>query len=479
MWYMRDVRTVLLLLVAASPLLGQDGARRVILLGKTQLLDGARAYPAFCKANAGRKRSDLRRETIAALKRIASEEQPAVLEALGNPAGARRLWLVNAIAVSLTPGQIEKARALVKFVYPAGPMPALDNPGKVEAVLEPVERKPFAWKGKKIPWNLKMLHVPDAWKKEQVTGEGVVVAMMDMGVNYLHEDLRSNIWINRKEIANNGKDDDGNGYVDDLYGFNFASMKAEVRARGRRQHGSLTSSVVAGDGTGGTITGVAPRARLMAMIAGSGNYVATVAFQYALGNGADIVNMSFSQPGLGHARGLWRLMAEHASCAGLILVSGAGNFPNVKVPVQIRIPEGIPCVICAGGVTRKKKFARFTSQGPVEWRSVKFYEDHPMPKGLVKPDVCALPGPKIGLISVEDSGYLPENNGRRGNSLSAPHVAGVCALILSANPELTPWRVKEILEKTATDIRPRGKDNRTGAGLVHALRAVKAARTSR
>ncbi|MHC4579661.1 MAG: S8 family serine peptidase [Planctomycetota bacterium] len=469
----------LLLLTVCAVAAAQEAAEEVVVLGRTQLLAGGKAFDEFCRAHAARKRSALRAEIVAKLKAIAAEEQPAILQALGSPAGARSLWIVNAVVVRLTPAQVQRARGLapVKYVYPAGVVPAKGDAGTVEHVLKPTERAPFSTKRKQISWNVKRLHVPEVWRKLSITGEGVVVAMLDQGVNYLHEDLRGNMWINAGEVANNGKDDDGNGYVDDLYGFNFARLRAEVRARGPRQHGSWTSSVVAGDGTGGQITGVAPRARIMALIGFGGAYNAARAFEYALANGADIVNMSFSIPGLGQTRGLWRLMAEHATCAGLVLVSGAGNFQQqAKVPVQIRIPEGIPCVICAGGVTERLKVPRFVSLGPVEWGSVAFYEDYPMPKGLTKPDVCAFPGPKIGLISAKDEGYLPDSNQRRGNSLSAPHVAGVCALILSANRELTPWRVKEILEQTAKDLPPRGKDNRSGAGLVHAYRAVRAAR---
>ena len=172
-------------------------------------------------------------------------------------------------------------------------------------------------------------------------------------------------------------------------------------------------------------------------------------------------------------------MAEQATCAGLVLISGAGNFPGQPLPVQIRIPEGIPCVICVGGVTKKFKFARFTSQGPVEWSKVKFYEDYPMPKGLIKPDVAAFPGPGTGLLKPGLSGYQPDNNRFRGNSLSAPHVAGVCALVLSANSELTPWRVKEILETTARDLGPKGKDTKFGAGLVNSQAAVRAAKNAK
>jgi len=462
------------LLLLALPVAAQD--RDVLVLGRTQLLADARAFDAFCKANAKTKRSKLRAEVVARLKKIAADEQPGILAALGNPKDARGLWIVNAVVARLDAAAIAKAREsqLVKWVYPAGRVVPMGDAGKVAEVLEPAERKPFSTEGKTIPWNLEMLHAPGAWKRG-ARGDGVVVAMFDAGLNYSHTDLRNNMWINAGEIANNGKDDDGNGYVDDLYGFDFAAGKAEVK-NPQVHHGTLTSSIVAGDGSGGTITGVAPRARLMALIASGGPWNAARAFQYALEEGADVVNMSFSIPNLGDVRGLWRLMAEQATCAGLVLVSGAGNFPKEPLPEQIRIPEGIPCVICVGGVNRNRQFARFTSQGPVEWGKVKFYEDFPMPDGLVKPDVAAFPGPGAGLVLPGDSGYQPANNRFRGNSLSSPHVAGVCALVLSVNRDLTPWRVKAILESTAEDLPPKGKDNRTGAGLVNAEAAVAAAK---
>ncbi len=454
-----------------------------LVLGKTQLLGGPAGYPDFCKANDAKTRSALRNETVARLKAIATKEQPAILAAIGNPKDARSLWLVNAVVARLDAKQVAAARAAdcVLWTYPAGLVPAAPaSHDKVSEVLKrrKKKRRAFSMRGKEIPWHLDALNVPKAWKELGHTGEGVVVASFDHGINYRHEDIRRNVWRNPDEKPNNGRDDDKNGFVDDLYGYNFARMTPEVLDRSGRAHGALTSSCVVGDGTGGTVTGAAPRARAMALIAMGGPWNACNAFQYALEEGADVVNMSFSIPNLGHTRGLWRLMAEHACAAGLVLVSGAGNFQKqAKIPVQIRIPEGIPCVICVGGLNRERQVPGFVSLGPVEWSRVKFYEDYPMPEGLIKPDVCAFPGPGITMIQGQGkSGYLGESNKRRGNSLSAPQAAGVIALMLSANPELTPWRVKAILEATAVDLEAKGKDPRTGAGLIDAYAAVKAAK---
>jgi len=459
------------------------GARPVIILGQTQLLETPGGFDAFCKANAGRKRSELRDEVIAKLKAIADAEQPTILEAIGNPGNVRRLWIVNAVATTLTPEQIQTVAKLpeVKYIYPdRGRFRPGKGSGKVTQVLKPGKREPFTTEGKKVPWNLEKIGAVACWKELGITGEGVIVASIDAGANYLHSDLKQAVWINENEVPNNGKDDDNNGYVDDYYGFDFGAMSPKVIARGpgpRQQHGTLTAGIAVGDGTGGTVTGVAPRARVMLLKAFQGGHTSTaLSFQYALEHGASLASMSFSIPNLGHVRGLWRMMSDHAVCAGLVTISGAGNFQRLPIPVQMRIPEGIPSVICAGGVMPPKmKVPRFCSLGPVEWSKVKFFNDYPMPKGLVKPDVCGFPGPRYPTLGFKNTSYVDPNNRIQGNSFSAPHIAGVVALVFSANPELTAWRVKEILEATATDVGPKGKDPRTGAGLANALAAVKMA----
>tara|TARA_B100001971_G_scaffold209807_1_gene234039 strand:- start:92 stop:1561 length:1470 start_codon:yes stop_codon:yes gene_type:complete len=449
----------------------------VILLGKRQLLEGPKGFPDFCAQNKAAKRTRLRPKIIAQLKAIAKADQAKLRKELKLPKEAKGLWLVNGIAVTLPPEAIRAAAksANVKYIYPSGPIPRGGIRGRISEVLPKAKRKPFSTKDKKIPWNIKAVGADTVWSELKITGRGAVVAMFDSGVNYRHEDLRNNIWTNPGEQANNGRDDDGNGLVDDYYGFNFRTMHPEIIAQGPRQHGTWTSGIVGGDGTGGTITGLAPEAKLMMLMGWGGSYAAARVHEYALEMGADVMNMSFSIPNLGHTRGLWRLMSEHATAAGLVLVSGAGNFQREPKPVQLRIPEGIPCVIAAGGVDRDMKIPSFVSLGPVEWGSVKFYGDHPMPKGLIKPDVCGFPTGGYAMLSSKNRGYMDPKLRLQGNSFSGPHVAGTVALMLSANPNLTTWRVKEILEATATDLGPKGKDNDTGYGLLNALAAVKTA----
>ena len=201
------VAVTLLLLVATAAAQGKDlPPRNFIVLHKQQVIGMGSAFDKFKKRNAETRRSDLRKEMIEKLKALAKKEQPALLKALGNPKDARSLWIVNAVAVSLTKDQVGKARKLpmVKFVYPAGRMPGAGAGGGVNEVLEGGRREAFSAKGKKIPWNIKGIHAPKVWSELGKHGEGAVVAMFDAGVNYRQQDLRENIWINKGEVANNG-----------------------------------------------------------------------------------------------------------------------------------------------------------------------------------------------------------------------------------------------------------------------------------
>ncbi len=443
----------------------------VTILCRTQFLETPHGFGNFCRNHSTDKRSDLRGKVIEELKAIASNgEQQAVIMAAGR-VGVDHHWIINALTLRLQARQILKVAQLdeVKYIYAGFPNLPRQRKAQLAEVIPYERREAMDRIIGKIPWNLQAIRADRVWKEKNTAGDGVIVAMLEGGVDYTHQDLRKNIWINQKELPNNGKDDDENGWIDDYYGFNFRTGTCELISRiPQHHHGTMTSGIVAGDGTGGIITGVAPRARIMPL---SGH--AVYAYQYALEQGADILSMSFSIPNLGNGRGLFRLMSEQAVCAGLVLVSGCGNFQqSAKIPEQIRVPEGIPCVIGAGGVDRSLEVPKFCSLGPVEWESVKFYEDYPMPMRLTKPDISAFPGPGYPQLAPNDGKYIQN---KRGNSFSGPHIAGVAALMFSVAPELPAWRIKDIMEETARDIGAEGKDNRTGAGLVGAWKAVLAA----
>jgi subtilisin family serine protease len=250
------------------PVLDAGGTARVIVLGRTQLFAPVGGLEEFEREHAGEDRLALRRQVVATLKRNAETEQARILRALGRERAGRALWILNALSLELGADEIRAASRLddVLFIYAGGELlPSEPRSPRASIVVTPQdEPRDFTLTGKRVAWNVRHLDAPRAWTELGSLGEGAVVAVLDNGVNHVHTDLRANLWRNAGEIPNNGVDDDHNGWVDDLYGYDFGSMTPDVRDTSRgRQHGTMTSGIVLGDGSGGTITGVAPRARLV------------------------------------------------------------------------------------------------------------------------------------------------------------------------------------------------------------------------
>ena len=126
------------------------------------------------------------------------------------------------------------------------------------------------------------------------------MAVIDTGVDVSHPDLRDNLWTNPHEIAGNGTDDDGNGYADDVHGYDFASHSSAIADQ--NGHGTAVAGTIAARGGNQVgVTGVAPRARIMALQVSDGNGPAAgdavaEAIRYAVANGALIVNLSLNSP---------------------------------------------------------------------------------------------------------------------------------------------------------------------------------------
>ncbi len=178
-------------------------------------------------------------------------------------------------------------------------------------------------------WSFEDLKITNIWDnltQHTAPGEGVVVAVIDTGVDYNHEDLKANMWTNPDEIAGNGIDDDGNGYIDDIHGINLIDPAKQGDPMDDHGHGTHVAGIIgmtAGNGGG---VGIAYGSKIMAVKAGqaSGVFASTdiaKAVQYAAANGADVINMSFGGTGKSN---LVEAALEDAfgSC---VLVAAAGN----------------------------------------------------------------------------------------------------------------------------------------------------------
>jgi subtilisin len=273
-------------------------------------------------------------------------------------------------------------------------------------------------------WGADLVKAPETWAKGY-TGKGVVVAVVDAGVDRNHDDLKDNIWTNSKEIADNGKDDDGNGYVDDVYGWNFdGNDNNTLDVAG---HGTHVSGTIAGENNNFGVTGIAYDAKIMPVKvlndSGSGSYEAIAqGIRYATDNGANVINLSLggSYPDSGLESAL-----KYASSKGAIVVMAAGNDGGLEPGYPARYADETG--IAVGAVDKENNLASFSNLAgfnPLTYVTAPGVDVY-----------STLPGNKYAFYS--------------GTSMATPHVAGVVALMLSANPNLTDAQVRQILEDTS------------------------------
>ena len=511
---------------------GKDKIVAIFVRAKDQLLPIAGDYERFCKEQPKTvERRILRKKIIQTLKQKADRsfdslrKQVEQLTSDGELKSVQRYWIVNGFACEATAKAAKTLAELdaVGFIYRQRYAPqhkTKPNRGKRKPIeqtklyrelLEAYQDdtlKPFDASEYEIPWNLKRIRADKAWAgfssgvndadatsntklQRGYTGRGVTVAVLDSGLMNIPA-LRPAAWRNMDESLN-GKDDDQNGYVDDVFGYNFRGNQPFSIAPSLPPHGSLCAGIIAArphkrKNKPSIVTGVAPRAKIMPLM-GNGHLLA---YEYALDNGADVLSMSYTldSQGLGNYRGLFRMAHEHLSVAGVVSVGGAGNYAMRRPEGwQIGTPKDVPCVIAAAGVTEDGEVSKASSRGPVSWAGVRYYDGDDAPSQLSKPDVTACfggypmwtrkdvwKGPKLDrlrVVATDDAGYVLAT-GPQGNSFSGPHAAGVAALMLDADPDLPVWELKRLMESTCKDLGDPGRDTTFGAGMLQADKAVEA-----
>jgi serine protease AprX len=439
-------------------------------------------------AGAGLERHAARRIRLDLLKEIAHRSQAPLLAALrewegqGQVARVRPLWIGNVVGVEATPAAIRAIAARPEVAW-VNHNPKADvllgdfSPAPAEQVRK--SPRPPSYGANEIECGVEKMRAPSVWNELANTGQGAVIAVIDTGLCWTHSDIANQVWVNPGEDLNhnsvvmdpadvNGVDDDANGFVDDLIGWDFDNGDREPNDD--NSHGSHCAGTVAGDGTAGTQAGMAPDAKIMAVKVGvtfADEVDVWSAMQYAADNGADAISMSLGWPhGQNPDRATWRQNCENTIEAGTAMVIAAGNEGSGAEPDNVRTPGDVPRVITVGATDCSDYAAGFSSRGPVSWQNVPPYNDYPYPPGLIKPDISA-PGVDTKSHYV-CSGYTFMS----GTSMATPHVAGAVALMVSASPGIGHDDIKQILEETAVDLGDPGKDNTFGSGRVDAYQAV-------
>lgn len=294
-------------------------------------------------------------------------------------------------------------------------------------------------------WGRDLIKAPEVWAKG-LTGDGIVVAVIDSGVDYNHPDLLGNIWSNPGETgvdaigrnkASNGVDDDGNGFVDDFRGWDFVNNDNDPMDD--NNHGTHISGLVAAKKDGVGITGTAPTAKIMPLKILNRTGVGKIrdeinAINYAAANGARVINVSLGGQQLNNEE---LNVIRAAEARGAIVISAAGNdaSPQVDYPARFANEVGI----AVGAVSRNGLFADFSNRAGAE---VLNYFVAPGGNGG-----RADSGDIYSTVPLSQPG-IPYRY-FAGTSMAVPHVAGVIALMFQANPNLTPAQIKRILAETA------------------------------
>ncbi|AQQ67590.1 hypothetical protein Mag101_08010 [Microbulbifer agarilyticus] len=273
------------------------------------------------------------------------------------------------------------------------------------------------------------------------SAEDIVVAVIDTGIDYTHPDLAANMWVNEGEIPNNGIDDDGNGFVDDVHGYDFANKDADPMDTD--SHGTHVAGIIGAEGNNGLgISGVTWKTKLMAIKVFADNskaaYTADIVsgILYAADMGARISNNSYGAVFTDAvAEEIFnRPIADavhYAREADMLFVAAAGNNGfSADESLKVTSPATIdsPNVISVAATTRADLRADFSNFGETG------------------ADIAA-PGKDI-LSTVPGSEYASYS----GTSMAAPFVSGAAALVAAQYPELSVEELRAVLVESAEPV---------------------------
>lgn len=293
------------------------------------------------------------------------------------------------------------------------------------------------------------------------SAQEVIVAVIDTGVDYHHEDLKNVMWVNTNEIPGDGIDNDGNGYIDDIHGINTISRtrftrRASGDPKAGHWHGTHVAGTIAAEMNNELgITGVAHNVKIMAIRSipdGANEKDSNIveSLIYAARHGAKVINCSF---GKAYTDGpvLKDVIENIGRDYGVLLVVAAGNnSQNIDKRPHYPASFSSANVITVAATNNKGELASFSNLG-------------------VKTVDLAAPGTNV-FSTVNNNKYTSTS----GTSMATPHVSGAAALIWGYYPELTPKEVKDILIKSVKHSKPLEGKIKT-SGVLDLAAALKAA----
>jgi subtilisin family serine protease len=303
------------------------------------------------------------------------------------------------------------------------------------------------------------IEMEKAWEIEQ-GDSNVVVAILDSGVKTDHPEFSGRIWKNYAEIPNNGIDDDSNGFVDDIQGWNFADGSNDVNDDSG--HGTNIASIVGANGNNGIgFSGMDWNCKLMILkvLKNDIGYYSWWAnsIYYAVDNGANVINMSLG--GDLESQALNEAI-QYALDHNVVVVVSMGN----KNSENISYPSNYPGVIAVGATN------------PDDSRTTSFFWSSTSGSNYGEHISVVAPGNYIYGLSNKNNTEFDTYFG--GTSQSAAFVSGLASLLIAQSPTITNKDVKDLIEKTSNDRVGNqkedrvGRDNYYGNGRINAFEAL-------
>jgi Subtilase family/PASTA domain len=295
------------------------------------------------------------------------------------------------------------------------------------------------------------IDAPEAW--DLTTGaSSVVVAVIDTGIADTHPDLSPNVWTNGAEMTN-GLDDDGNGLVDDVRGWDF--FDDDNDPDDVDEHGTHVAGTIGARGNNGVgVVGVNWQVKLMALRAGDqlGLPLSAIvdSIDYACSKGARVINGSFGGPGHSQA-----MLDAINACPGTLFVFAAGNGGSDQIGDNNDSFPIYPCnytsanIVCVAATTRGDVLAGFSNYGATS---------------------VDLAAPGVAILSTKPGGFYQFAD---GTSMASPHVAGVAALRLALSPAATVGQLRNAL-LSSVDARPALSGKVASGGRLNAFGAMNA-----
>ncbi|MBC7318096.1 S8 family serine peptidase [Candidatus Bipolaricaulota bacterium] len=330
------------------------------------------------------------------------------------------------------------------------PLPAT-NPEVMGAILPKVydpniDLRPYQW-------GLDAVRAEEAWN--YATGQGIIVAVVDTGVDGLHPDLEGQVigeWFDAWNLTwISGYDSSWEPVYSSVYQRWFEGS-----------HGTHVAGIIAAKNDGVGVVGLAPAVQILSIrifspdpvLAGRtyfvGDYNAAVGIIEAVEYGARVLNNSWG--GKGYSQTL-KAAIDYALMNGAVFVVSMGN----SYLDEVGYPAGYPGVIAVGATNAQDKKVDFSTVG-----------------GHIS---VSAPGDRVlscvpRWMEQDGTGLPLLYDYWGGTSMAAPHVSALAAMVLERNPTATPYQVKRIIEQTATDIEAPGFDQRTGYGRIDAAHAA-------